>query len=85
MFGTVMWAIGALLIAVVVWKVGMGMLRSVTQPLPPPPPAGEMRRINIRYRCSVCHAEVKMTLAAEELPDPPRHCLEDMDLVAPME
>ena len=80
-----MWALGAVVIAVVVWKVGMGMLRSVTQPLPPPPPPGEMRRINLRYRCSVCHAEVNMMLAADELPEPPRHCLEDMDLVAPVE
>jgi hypothetical protein len=26
---------------------------------------------------------VRMTQAAEELPPPPRHCQEDMDLVAP--
>jgi hypothetical protein len=85
MVGTVMWALGAVVIAVVVYKVGMGLLRSLTRPLPPPPPDGEMRRLNLRYRCSICHAEVKMTLAAEELPDPPRHCQEDMDLVAPVE
>jgi hypothetical protein len=85
MFGTVMWALGAVVIAVAVWKLGMGTLRSLTRPLPAPPPDGELRRMNLRYRCSICHAEVKMTLAAEELPDPPRHCQEDMDLVAPVE
>jgi len=39
--------------------------------------------VNLRYRCSICGAEVRMTQATEELPDPPRHCQEDMDLVAP--
>jgi len=85
MFATVMWVLGALVIAVVVWKVGIGALRSLTRPLPPPPPAGEMRRVNLRYRCSICGVELKMTLAADELPEPPRHCQEDMDLVAPVE
>jgi hypothetical protein len=33
----------------------------------------------------VCGLEIKMMLAPEEDPDPPRHCLEDMDLVAPVE
>jgi len=80
-----MWTLGAIVLAVVVWKVGLGGLRSVTRPLPPPPPAGEMRRINLRYRCSICGAEAKMTLAADEEPEPPRHCQEDMDLVVPIE
>ena len=46
---------------------------------------GEMRKVNLRYRCSICGAEVKMTAAAEEEPEPPRHCLEDMELVAPID
>jgi hypothetical protein len=69
----------------VVMKVGLWVIRGFARPLPPPPPAGEMRRVNLRYRCSVCGAEVRMTAAAEEEPDAPRHCLEDMDLVAPIE
>ncbi len=80
-----MWVLGAVVIAVVVWRVGLGMLRSLTQPLPPPPPPGEMRRVNLRYRCSVCGTEARLTSAAEEDPAPPRHCLEDMDLVAPID
>jgi hypothetical protein len=59
----------------------MTMIRALAQPNEPPP-AGEMRRVNLRYRCSICAAEVKMTQAAEDLPPPPRHCQEDMDLVA---
>jgi hypothetical protein len=42
-----------------------------------------LRRVNLRYRCSICAAEVKMVQAAEEMPAPPRHCQEEMDLVAP--
>jgi hypothetical protein len=69
----------------IVMKVGLWVIRGFARPLPPPPPAGEMRRVNLRYRCSVCGAEVRMTAAAEQEPEPPRHCLEDMDLVAPIE
>jgi hypothetical protein len=84
-FATVMWVLGGVLLAVVIWKVGIGMIRSVTTPLPGPPPDGDMRRINVRYRCSICGVEIRMTLAPEQDPPPPRHCLEDMDLVAPVE
>jgi hypothetical protein len=84
-FGTVVWTLGALILFLFLWRVGTGLLRSMTQPLPPPPPPGEMRRVSVRYRCSVCGLELKMTLAAEEDPDPPRHCMEDMDLVAPID
>jgi DNA-directed RNA polymerase subunit RPC12/RpoP len=44
-----------------------------------------MRRVNLKYRCSICGTEVKMTRATDELPEAPRHCLEDMELVAPIE
>jgi hypothetical protein len=84
-FGTILWILAALVIGYVVWKVGIGMIRSVTTPLPPPPPPGEMRRVNLRYRCSICGVELKMTMANDEVPDAPRHCQEDMDLVAPVE
>lgn len=84
-FGTVVWTVGAIVIFFVLWRVGVGMLRSMSEPLPPPPPPGEMRRVSVRYRCSVCGLELKMTLAAEEEPDPPRHCMEEMDLLAPAE
>lgn len=81
---TILWISGGLLFGYVLWKVGIGMIRSVTTPLPAPPPEGELRRINVRYRCSVCGVELRMTMAPEEDPPPPRHCLEDMDVVAPI-
>jgi hypothetical protein len=72
----------AVLVAYVILRIGMFMLRSIATP-PPTPDEGELRKVNLRYRCSICGAEVKMTQATEELPEPPRHCMEDMDLVAP--
>ncbi len=75
----------AVLFAVVLWRVGIMMLRGLSRPLPGPPPAGEMRKVNLRYRCSLCGAEMRMTLATDEDPEPPRHCQEDMQLVTPIE
>jgi hypothetical protein len=35
--------------------------------------------MNVRYRCTVCGAEVVMTAAQGDVPvEPPRHCREDM-------
>jgi hypothetical protein len=85
LFGTVIWALGAVVIFYVVWKVGIGMTRSVTTQLPDPPPEGELRKVSVRYRCSNCGTELRMTLAPEADPAPPRHCMEDMDLVTPVE
>jgi hypothetical protein len=79
----------AMVIAVVagglIFKVGFALLGGMSQPLPEPPPPGELRKVKIQYRCSICGAELRMTVANDEMPDPPRHCLEDMDLVAPVE
>ena len=84
-FDTIIWFAGGLLIMRVVWRFGFGMLKSMTSTLPPPPPTRGMRRINVRYRCSVCGVELRLTLAPDEDPPPPRHCLEDMDIVAPID
>ncbi|HVM07683.1 MAG TPA: hypothetical protein VM345_04405 [Acidimicrobiales bacterium] len=73
------------LFAYVVIRIGFWMLRGLANPLPAPPPPGEMRRINLKYRCSMCGVELKMTAAPNEEPEPPRHCQEDMELVAPIE
>ena len=72
----------AIAVFVLLMRLGMLMLGGLATPHPPPPP-GQIRRTNLRYRCSVCLAEVKMVQASEELPAPPRHCQEEMDLVAP--
>ena len=71
MFGTIIWVGVGLALVWFIWKVGFGMLRSMTSSLPPPPPSGEMRRINVRYRCSVCGMELKLTLHPTKTRHPP--------------
>jgi hypothetical protein len=82
--GMVVWIIAGLLVAYLVWKTGIALLRSLTTPLPPPPPPGEMRKVNVRYRCGVCGMELKLTMAPDEDPPPPKHCLEEMTVIAPI-
>jgi hypothetical protein len=74
----------AIVAAVVILRLGIMVIRALSTPVPEPE-AGELRRVNLKYRCSICGAEVKMTKAGEELPEAPRHCMSDMDLVAPIE
>lgn len=78
----------AMIVAVIggglIFKAGFAMLGGMSQMLPEPPPPGELRKVKIQYRCSICGAELRMTIANDEMPDPPRHCLEDMDLVTPV-
>jgi len=66
-------------------KAGFAILGSMAQPIPEPPPAGELRKVKIEYRCEICGSELRMTVANDEMPDPPRHCLEDMVLIVPVE
>ncbi len=72
----------AIVVFVLVMRLGMVMVGGLARPHPPPEP-GLLRRVNLRYRCSICLAEVKMVQATEELPPAPKHCQEEMDLVAP--
>lgn len=66
-------------------RVGWAIIAGLAQPVPEPPEPGELRKVKLTYRCGICGAEVRMTVAASEDPEPPRHCLEDMDLVTPVE
>ena len=68
---------------VLIVRGGLAILRGLAHPIPEPPPAGELRKVKIMYRCAICGAEVRMTIAPNEDPDPPRHCQDEMDLVAP--
>jgi DNA-directed RNA polymerase subunit RPC12/RpoP len=70
------------IVIVVVMRIGIAILRALATPVPEPPPSGELRKVNLRYRCALCGAEVRMTAAAEQEPEPPRHCMEEMELVA---
>lgn len=65
--------------------VGLAILGGLAQPVPEPPPPGEMRKVKLTFRCGICGAEVRMTAAPSEEPEPPRHCSDDMYLVAPVD
>ena len=66
-------------------RIGMVLLGGLARPIPEPPPPGELRKVKIVYRCSLCGTEVRMTVAPHEEPQSPRHCQEEMELVAPID
>ena len=78
-----------LLIAVVVGYLiirgGLGILRVMATPIPEPPPPGELRKVKIQYRCLVCGTEVRMTTSTDQEPESPRHCMQEMDQITPIE
>ena len=67
-------------VALFMFRIGLAVLRMLATPIPEPPPAGELRKVKLQYRCSLCGTEVRMTVAPDEAPDPPRHCMDDMEL-----
>ena len=75
----------AIAVAIVLLRMGLAVLRTLATPLPEPPPVGELRKVKLQYRCSLCGTEVRMTVATDESPDPPRHCMDDMELMATKE
>ena len=82
--GTVVWVGLGLVLMVVIWRTGMAMLHALSAPPVAPPEPGDMRKVNVRYRCDVCGVELKLTMAPDDDPPPPKHCLEDMTVVAPL-
>ena len=72
----------AIAVAMALLRMGLAVLRTLATPLPEPPPAGELRKVKLQYRCSLCGTEVRMTVATDESPNPPRHCRDDMELIA---
>ena len=71
----------AVVTAAVLFRGGVAVLRALAAPPPAPAPVGEVRRVKFLYRCELCGTEVRMTTAIEENPDPPRHCMEAMELL----
>lgn len=82
--GGVIWVAMGLLLMVVLFKTGMAMLHALSAPPVSPPEPGELRKINVRYRCDVCGVELRLTMAPDDDPPPPKHCLEEMTIVAPL-
>ena len=81
-FITIPAAIG---IAYLIFSYGQKMLGGFSQPMAEPPPPGEMRKVKLEYRCDICGSEARMTMAPDEDPPAPRHCLDDMRLITPVE
>ncbi len=81
MFGTVISIVVAIIAGYVILRLGFSIFRLLATPLPEPPPAGELRKVKLNFRCSTCGSEVRMTVATDEHPDPPRHCMTEMDLL----
>jgi hypothetical protein len=75
----------ATVVAAVILRTGFFFLQSFASPPPPPPEPGKLRKVKLTYRCDVCGAEIRMTQAASEDPEPPRHCMDEMRLITPVD
>jgi DNA-directed RNA polymerase subunit RPC12/RpoP len=77
-------AIGVAL-AYVILMTGIAVLGAFARPVPEPPPPGELRRVKLAYRCTTCGTELRMTLADDRIPQAPRHCADEMELMTSAE
>lgn len=75
----------AVAVGFLIMRTGMRLLRGFATPMPEPPPPGELRKVKIMYRCEICGSEVRMTIAPDEDPVAPRHCMDEMTMVTPVE
>lgn len=73
----------AIAAAFLIIRTGLALLRGMAAPIPEPPPPGELRKVKIQFQCQMCGTEVRMTMSTNEEPEAPRHCMQEMDLVAP--
>ena len=73
------------IVAWLILRIGVLMLGGMARPIPEPPPVGELRKVKITYRCEICGTEVRMTVAPDQDPEPPRHCQDDMVMVTPID
>ena len=83
----------ALAAALVIYLIGVRIVRVMMAPPPPDEPdLSRLKPVDYRYRCMVCGTEVTMTATPEPesagdepgavaVPDAPRHCREDMRLL----
>jgi len=71
----------ALAMAFVIFKVGYALLGSLASPMPEAPPPGELRRVKLTYVCPQCGMQLRVTQAPDQEILPPRHCMDEMDLV----
>jgi hypothetical protein len=84
---TVLYVIGALVVALLIYLLGAAMVRNLARGEPPPEPEdAELEDVDYRYQCIVCGAQAVLYAAPEgEVPEAPRHCREPMALITPIE
>ncbi|MCP5033314.1 MAG: hypothetical protein GY939_16065 [Actinomycetia bacterium] len=68
-------------LAYVILAAGTAILGAFVRPIPQVPPPGELRRVKLVYRCPTCGTELRMTLANDSIPQAPRHCADEMELM----
>jgi hypothetical protein len=68
----------AVAVALTIYLVGAAILRKFKIAPPEEPDPADLRPVDAQFRCTVCGAEVTMTVSASDELDPPRHCREDM-------
>ncbi len=59
MFGTFISIVIAVVAGYVILRLGFSIFRLLATPLPEPPPAGELRKVKLNFRCSTCGSEVR--------------------------
>ncbi len=77
MAGTILRIVLGVGVALTVYVIGASMLRKFHLAPPAEPDPDDIKPVDLHYRCIVCGAEVTMT-AAQDDPEAPRHCREDM-------
>jgi hypothetical protein len=68
--------------AILILWLGTSFLRTLGSPPPEAPPVGELRKVRLHYRCPQCGMELRVDSSPTEEPLAPRHCMDEMDLVA---
>ena len=70
----------AVAVSYALFMTGIAVIGAFARPVPDAPPPGELRRVKLTYRCEICGTELRLTLANDQVPEPPRHCSEPMVL-----
>jgi hypothetical protein len=81
MVGTILRIVLGVVVALFIYVAGASMLRKFHIAPDEEPNPADVKPVNLHFRCIVCGAEVVMTAAQGDDPDPPRHCREDMVLM----
>ena len=71
----------SLLFIYVVYRVGLKLMLGFSRPVPSTPPPGELRKVRLTYMCTLCGTKVRMTRSPNSVPEGPKCCMEEMELI----